>query len=726
MTSTANAETNLAASSLLREVSEALLISCLYGIAAVVTLAPLFTDPAASVIGPGVVGSWLLAPETELLIWNLSWLSHALTSDPIGLLDANILPPLRNSLAAVFPNFGHLPIFGPILGISDNAVLAHQLNLLANISLSGGAAYWLARHWGIGRWGALFAGLIYALAPARISSIATPAAAAGQYLPVGLIFFERAVSRRSWTSATAATILFVLQTGCAITYLPIVAVTVLVRTCFLIGRIDDAKERAVLLAVVSATLMSIIVLITPASLDVSSGRLTAHHAPNKFAKGLDVGKIPSWGEFIKYTPATPVHGALNLALSPFVGLITLLLAAIGFATTSEHRSLPRPTLGLLALIASIAATTFLGKGILHLLPWRSPLPPSSHFILLFVLIVAVTAGAGLCRIIRVVANASSPLIGAVLVPIAAGIFAWETYLVGAGREITTDKISPQESLVQTRLSERPHGSYVEIPFPECDFAKRRYLARSMLNSIHSWRPVLNSFGDLKQKNGEVLLSLINALPNPRAISLLSEMVDLKHIVLDVSKVPVPQRDIWTKHPAMRDLGIADGRLILEITKTADAATAQETLLHSLAERRETLLGTEVARLPESGRKAAVSGESDVEGTASLLPTTVHLNVRNVSSLTWPVLGGAFEEQVRVAYRWEDSSGATIGDGEERRTRLPFDLEPQESVSFDICVQPPNVSGIVYLVIGITQGGDWFAGKQARVPINVRPLVPVKL
>src|SRR5690349_11671703 len=114
------------------------------GIAVALLLAIAMTWPLAAGFGTygrtrGVDADGMYA------IWNVSWVAHALTSDPRQLFDANIFHPHRQALA-----FSELNIVAGVVSIpgwllTGNALVAHNSALLFAFCTSAIGAWLLAR-----------------------------------------------------------------------------------------------------------------------------------------------------------------------------------------------------------------------------------------------------------------------------------------------------------------------------------------------------------------------------------------------------------------------------------------------------------------------------------------------------------------------------------------------------------------------------------------------------
>ena len=88
---------------------------------------------------PGYVLS--VSPDTDLLLWTLSWDAHALTTHPLSIFDANIFAPLHRTLAFSENLIGSGLFAVPILGLTHNPVLAMNLLALLSCVLCGLGAF---------------------------------------------------------------------------------------------------------------------------------------------------------------------------------------------------------------------------------------------------------------------------------------------------------------------------------------------------------------------------------------------------------------------------------------------------------------------------------------------------------------------------------------------------------------------------------------------------------
>jgi hypothetical protein len=79
--------------------------------------------------------------------WALAWVAHQIVTDPLHLFDANIFYPERYTLAYSEHMLPQAIMVAPVLWLGGSPVLAHNLALLAGLSLTGWAFCFVARRW---------------------------------------------------------------------------------------------------------------------------------------------------------------------------------------------------------------------------------------------------------------------------------------------------------------------------------------------------------------------------------------------------------------------------------------------------------------------------------------------------------------------------------------------------------------------------------------------------
>ena len=110
-------------------------------------------------------------------IWVVSWVAHALTTDPRQLFNANIFYPHTNALAFSEGNIVEGVIGAPVWALTKNPYTTHNFVFLFAFAQSFVATYYLVRHLTGDRRAAVVAGIMYRLLPVRVRAAgAHPAA----------------------------------------------------------------------------------------------------------------------------------------------------------------------------------------------------------------------------------------------------------------------------------------------------------------------------------------------------------------------------------------------------------------------------------------------------------------------------------------------------------------------------------------------------------------------
>ena len=137
-------------------------------------------------------GTTLVAdnPDTHLFLWTMAWDTHAFTSQPLAIFDANIFYPNLGTLAYSENLLGSALLAAPVIWLTGNLVLALNLVQMATCVLCGLGAYVLARRLGISRAGAVLCGIVFLAAPPRFFRIGQLHLTAVQWVPFALAYLH--------------------------------------------------------------------------------------------------------------------------------------------------------------------------------------------------------------------------------------------------------------------------------------------------------------------------------------------------------------------------------------------------------------------------------------------------------------------------------------------------------------------------------------------------------
>ncbi|MFN3476544.1 MAG: hypothetical protein ACK4Z6_03185 [Candidatus Methylomirabilales bacterium] len=154
----------------------------------------------------------LIFPVDSLLnTWILTWDYHVLGSRPLELFNANIFYPAKNTLALSEHMIGNLPIFAPLMFLTQNPILAANGVVFASFVLSGVAMFALVRYWTGNFLASFIAGFIYAFAPPRFGQLAHWQLLSVQWAPFALLFGEKFLRSRRLSDGLLALSFYGLQ-----------------------------------------------------------------------------------------------------------------------------------------------------------------------------------------------------------------------------------------------------------------------------------------------------------------------------------------------------------------------------------------------------------------------------------------------------------------------------------------------------------------------------------
>lgn len=698
-----------------------------------VLLYPLFADPARQVYDPSSrPDGWLTAPVAQWAMWAMAWDWHALTSDAARLFDANVFHPTPSALATSQPLLGQLALFAPVHALTGNMVLGYQINLMLALALCGAAMYALLRHWGAGRAAAFFAGFVYALCPVRLASLTHVQMLTAQYLPLVVIAADKTLSTGRLRHALALTALLLLQVLCSeeLAYLTLVAS--LGYGAGVLWQRRGVTMRGAALAVVAVMIGAAVAyaLRVPRLQLAEAGWIGA-------TDWLSWARLDSAGWLRNYlVPAVAAQRWTWLLSGPsvYVGLVPLALAVLAWrggdaapaGVPAWRRSAAAGTIAVSYLMAlgpeivvagiELPAPQSLAR---VLMPDFSTVVTPARFALTLMLGLAGLAGLGLHAALERLAPARRRGPAAwwvtgllvVLTGVEFGLpFArYPTRLVEAG-----ELARP----VHRALARRPAGAVLEIPAVTCDLFNGDLESFYTASSAAHWRPLLNGYGSRPPLFHSSVVALAETLPDPRAAELLARMTGLRHVVVHLARLPHADRMRWSAPPGLELVGFFGSDLLFEVVG-ASAADLLPRLDQSPGSA-STLLGNALAPLPPAGRRARLTAAGHwPEAVSAGFDFKVLVQVTNRSGHTWPALawGDAARTRVTLAYRWEDAGGKIVA-GNSVAAPLPYDLAPGETVTASLCVAAPANAGPARLVIGLAQGGEWFADTTPATAMDV--------
>jgi hypothetical protein len=470
--------------------------------------------------------------------WLVAWGVHALTTAPGQLLQGNIYFPHAHALIYNDNMLGLLPIATPVYLLSGhNTALTYNVLYLLSFVLCGVFTFLLARRLTGSVPGAFLAGIIVAYSPYRMVHLSHLNQLSGQWVPLILLFWERARSAarpgseaRLWPEFAAMAVFIVLQALCSIYYIVFLA------TCLVIYLLIDlimrgwAELRRFMVGAILASVAAGVVLLPVIAPYLQlQNRVDTVRGPEQVlyfsADARDFLHMPSfsslygWTESALGVPAGDAHQYL------FPGLIACVLAFVGWGLRRQRQEVR--IYGILLLVTAVLS---LGRQLkIFDRVYTIPLPyaalydhvPGFHgfrdparFFYIGFFCVALLAAWGLGALLARLPSRRETV--AALVCVAALAEYWIN-------PIATPHIAVGSAIppVYHWLETQPADTAVlELPIGQQNAVIWSYQAMMTYYATFHWRPIVNGVGGYTPAGYESDAATLNKWPTPAAEKLL--------------------------------------------------------------------------------------------------------------------------------------------------------------------------------------------------------------
>lgn len=513
----------------LRGASEAAAVWC-----AAILLACIFTYPYVFQFGNA---GRLDTNDGRWSIWVVTWVAHALTSDPLGVYGANIYYPHQNALA-----FSEGNLVGGTMGIpawlvTHNPYATHNFVFILSFALSFVATYYLVRHLTGDRRAAAVAGLLFAFCPFAFARQAHSQLLLIGFIPWSMLAFHRFIDRVSPARALELGVVLWL-TGLACAYYGLFAGGMVAFGAIMLaatrGRWRDPKYWA-LLALAAAVCIGLTVPLFLPYLEMQGETGFARTLDDARHYSAGVGdwlSSSAWAHrwWISYLQG-PYLGRSDEVLFPgFVAIfgggwgawLTLRRRSPVAVSTSSHepppawQAMPRDIAWFYAAVAVLAFWTTFGPkaGLYTLLYDTIPVfsflrAPSRTGIVVTFCLVVLTAPAS----IKLLAHRRGALVFAGLLALGTA----DLYRA----PLRMREAPPLPRAYQT-LARLPRGPVIELPYWHERLAYPRH-AEYMLTSTAHWQPLINGYSDhIPQDFRETALPL-STFPSRESFAILEQL-----------------------------------------------------------------------------------------------------------------------------------------------------------------------------------------------------------
>ena len=536
----------------------------------------------------------LIHDDEWLNAWAVAWIAYQLPRDPMHLFNANIFHPHYRALTYTEPVIVPGLLAAPIHWLGGSALLAHNVLVLAGLTFTALAMYWLVRAWTDDYQAGLLSGALFTFSAPFLTRIAHVQALHAYWLPLAFLAFHRLIT---YGRARHAAWLGLCVIGAASTsgYLVVfvffgLAVAALARIPSFVRR--EGVRRLVWLGVASAGTAVILFVALRPYLEARYRRPPVAEtteitiALSSYLASAAALHFNTWsGSYYHIAPGTLFPGVVALALA-------------GAAICRWRCAAPSGIRRMLFMVACVGAILSLGSLTPFYLWAYKVVPPLQglraihRFGILVVFALAALAGIGLSACLRSASLRRRTLVTCTLFVLATGEsfhgpFSYSRYdYAGRIHRLLAHSSWP--------------GAVLELPIYQ--FHEFHRNARYLLASTVHWRSLVNGFGGFAPPNFNDTARVAGAFPSVLAVAWLQEL-GVGYVVVHLDAYPEPTRLLQklTRLDQRRDL----------VLEAAEGATRLYRIQAAKARAIEALQpAARLSRLRFAGDLGVLRGTSD--------------------------------------------------------------------------------------------------------------------
>lgn len=694
-----------------------------------------------AVATPWILRPWFLSatdlPKSELTlgpmedtdlflnVWILAWIARAAVETPSEMFAGNIFHPAPNAIAGSENMLAHLPVTATAWATTGDSLVVLKAMLFESFVLSGlamwGFVYFHTRSFPA----ALLAGAAFTLAPWRVQNVPHPQYLGMQYLPLALLGIDLWLARRRRRHLALVAAALALQ---ALSCLYLGYFTFLTAPVYALVRVlqtDRERGRAAVGLGVAHVL----------------GVLAAAPVAWPYVVARAQGMIPdydvaAWGDWSWkpwwYLGEPFLHRAGAVVLAVVAADVTARVVRRLRGATAVRRWTCERALWIVAAVAAV-----LSAGPEPMLPGGTHLP--TPYTILVQIVPGFSSLRGPGRFFMVVA--------AVLAALAGFAFArWSTRTsavvrVGLGvalaaacafaaaphpAPVLASELGPTTREVYRWLAAQPErGAVLELPaaVTDHDVVGNLRNARFMLASTSHWRPLLNGVTGHNPSIGRFYNALTRRLPDPAALRLLTDVVDVDWIVLHRGELLDHERARWDgpPPPGLRSVARFGDDEVFAVERPAKPPLGDALQGRMLGRETATLDGLATTPLAPECRAARIL-DVTTPPVLAMAPLALPIPVRfaNESRCAWPTIGVRPVGLVGFTYAWTDPSGAAYTYPPAPFSPLVTTIEPGATVDDTFLLIPPwGAEGRWRLDVRLVQWGDPVPLAEKTVSIETR-------
>jgi hypothetical protein len=446
-------------------------------------------------------------------IWVVSWVAHALATQPTQLYHANIFHPHPDTLAYSEPNIGAGILGLPAWLATRNPFATHNTAVLLGFVWAFVAAYALARYLTGSRVAAAYSAVAFTFCPFVFARSAHIQLLLTAGIPTALLAMHRMVDRPTPGRAAVLGLALVAQALCCGYYGLAAGLTVALGLVFFAGSRGTWRHGRYWLAVSVAAAVAVgltlpFLLPTLRVDDAGTFRRTLEESARYSADWRSWLTSSAWA----HRWMLPLLKTWTDVLFPGFLTVGLAAAAVWLVRPRRDTLAFYVVLALLGIWVSLGPSAGLYAWLFQTVPMFSLLRAPARLGILVTLALAVLAAFLVARLAADERRFRRAL--AAVLPLAA---AFELATMPLKQP---DNSAPPNGVYRL-LASQPRGAVVELPFfwRSIDFHRHAYY---MLNSTYHWQPLVNGYSDFLPQDFRDEVLTIASFPTRDSFPLLQK------------------------------------------------------------------------------------------------------------------------------------------------------------------------------------------------------------
>jgi hypothetical protein len=360
-----------------------------------VALTVAMTWPQALQLGTHVYDS----DDPLLSIWRISWVAHILPASPLDLFNGNIFHPEPRTLAYSDAVLLEGLLGAPLIWLGVSQITTYNLLLLGSMAGSGWAMWRYALHMTGHHAAAMLAGIVFAFVPYRFDHYHHLELQATVFMPLTLLYLDRAIDAGTRRDAWLLMASFVGQVYTGIYYAVFLATVMVPIAVVRLWRRSPAEGAAFVRAAAPAAIAAL-VAVSPYAIAYGLNRTTLGE---RLERDILLYSATPWN-YLATHEANVVHGGWSAGFGRperrlFPGAIAIAIAAAGLLAFDRRRA-TLIVIGVSGFVISLGFNTpFYELLRASVFPYRGLRAPARASILLFLAIAGLVAF-GWARLMR--------------------------------------------------------------------------------------------------------------------------------------------------------------------------------------------------------------------------------------------------------------------------------------------------------------------------------------